>query len=474
MKHRSLVWLGALVALCMLMPASRASAGGLYLFDRGARPLSRGGAMVAGADDAGSALWYNPAGLSYAGKQIFTDAVLSIALADVTRQYDDGSYAEKVTAKPMPLPIPTLAISGNLSKKLSYGLGLVFPNALLLNYPRSLPGPNDTRLASPTRYSLIGLRGSLFGNIQGGISYKILKTLSVGAVGIVTTGRFKAETALSACDGAVCNFPEDPEFDAYATIDSLPVWGFSGTVGVIWDMLGLVRWGFSATLPYTLRGPASIDLKMPSSPLFANAELNDAKANIAIKFPTILRVGSEIRPVPYLRMEGAFVWEQWSRQQDIRVTSDNLYLTNVRGIGDYKVDDISIQRKMQNSWSVRGGFELFIPAKWLMRKWKDLNLALRGGLAYERSAFAKSSMSPLTLDPNKVLLSGGLSFDLAKWLRFDTTAGWYFMQNVNVTQSNITQPTAIRPAYVDAAVIGRGKYDVEAFFLGGGFVLKMN
>jgi len=48
------------------------------------------------------------------------------------------------------------------------------------------------------------------------------------------------------------------------------------------------------------------------------------------------------------------------------------------------------------------------------------------------------------------------------------------MQNVTVAESNIRQPAAIRPGYVDAATIGKGQYNMEAFFLGGGFVYKIH
>ncbi|HEX4513004.1 MAG TPA: hypothetical protein VH054_05690, partial [Polyangiaceae bacterium] len=51
---------GFVLAIALVSPA--AHAGGLYFSDRGVRPLARGGAFVAGADDLG-AMWYNPAGL---------------------------------------------------------------------------------------------------------------------------------------------------------------------------------------------------------------------------------------------------------------------------------------------------------------------------------------------------------------------------------------------------------------------------
>ena len=54
----------ACAAWASAMPEARA--GGLYLADRGVRPLGRGGAFIAGADDLG-AIAYNPAGLYDAG-----------------------------------------------------------------------------------------------------------------------------------------------------------------------------------------------------------------------------------------------------------------------------------------------------------------------------------------------------------------------------------------------------------------------
>ena len=63
--------LGLALVSCVLT-ATSAEAAGLYTADRGVRPLGRGGAFVAGADDLG-AIWYNPAGLADAGTTLFID-----------------------------------------------------------------------------------------------------------------------------------------------------------------------------------------------------------------------------------------------------------------------------------------------------------------------------------------------------------------------------------------------------------------
>jgi long-chain fatty acid transport protein len=461
-------------ALIVLLSCTKAYAGGLFLLDRGARPLGRGGAFVAGADDPHS-LWYNPAGLAESKNQVLADAVLTVAFMDFQRTDPSGNdIGPKVKATPTPLPIPTLAFSREAGDWV-WGAGVFAPNTLLINWPRSVPGPGNTNDPSPSRYSLIGLRGSVLANLAGGLTYRGIKGLAIGAAAHVMLGRFKAETALSACDGFVCRHPEDPEYDAYATVSTIPTYGVTGLFGITWAAWDAWRWGASVMLPYTLRGVGSMNLHMPTAKIFEDAYLDGDKVKMAMKFPTIVRVGSEIRPVSYLRMEGAFVWEQWSRQKSIDIMAPQAFLKNVTGIGDYQVGNVKLQRNMNDMFSVRGGFELFIPSKWMIKKWNKLNLALRGGLAYEKSAFKSSTLTPMTIDANKVVIGGGLSFDLIPgWCRFDTTAGLVHMLNQNVRNSVITQPQAIRPNTTDVTALGNGNYTMEAFFLGGGFSIWMD
>src|SRR5688572_4735107 len=58
-----------------LLWTATSDAAGMYWSDRGIRPLGRGGAFVAGADDLG-AIAYNPAGLADAGSSLLLDAAL--------------------------------------------------------------------------------------------------------------------------------------------------------------------------------------------------------------------------------------------------------------------------------------------------------------------------------------------------------------------------------------------------------------
>src|SRR3954447_25813083 len=159
MNTRNL-WVGRLllalllVVPCVLAPGAKVNAGGLYFFDRGARALSRGGAFVAGADDP-SSLWYNPAGLKDSGNQVLMDATLTIFMASFTRYDAAGLPQAKVDAEPMPLPIPTLAISHNFGlEDWTFAAGIFAPNTILMGWPETV-GHNGVTEPSPARYSLI-------------------------------------------------------------------------------------------------------------------------------------------------------------------------------------------------------------------------------------------------------------------------------------------------------------------------------
>jgi len=454
------------VVLALVLPCARVHAGGLYLFDRGARALGRGGAFIAAPDDP-SALWYNPAGLAESKRQIIGDAVLPILFADFQRLEADGRYAPKVAARPTPIPIPTLAMSHDFGlKDVTFGFGIFAPNVLLMNWERSVNGGKDP---SPARYSLLGLKGSILANLVAGLAYRGFGPLSIGADVQLVTGTFQAQTALSACDGVVCSFPEQRDFDAYATVSTFPALGVTGVLGMTLDLRAL-RLGASLTLPYTLRGWGSLDVKLPTHPLFEDARVRGDAATLALAFPTIVRVGSELRPFPGLRMEGAFVWEQWSRQKSIDIDVKGVTIENVIGIGDYGVGDLALPRNMRDIFSVRGGFELSVPRAWT---W-DVATEIRGGLAYEKGAFSGKTLTPLTLDTDKVVLSGGFSIGVADWLTLDAVTGYVFMTDLSVTDSTVRQPQAIRPTVESlTTVIGNGRYTQDALFVGGGFRARL-
>src|SRR3954470_10939871 len=114
--------LAGAVAFAAFLASSMGTAegAGLYTADRGVRPLGRGGAFVAGADDLG-AIWYNPAGLADAGTALLADFSWLHFTSEYTRrtQVSDSSGTQRtfefapVAGTTPILPIPTLGGSYN-------------------------------------------------------------------------------------------------------------------------------------------------------------------------------------------------------------------------------------------------------------------------------------------------------------------------------------------------------------------------
>jgi long-subunit fatty acid transport protein len=223
-------------------------------------------------------------------------------------------------------------------------------------------------------------------------------------------------------------------------------------------------------LPYKLGGTAKLKIGLPSAAIFEDAYLDGNKAKFAMDFPLMARLGVEVRPVPYLRVEGAFVWEQWSRQKSISLKpSEPIFMRNVTGITDYQIGDVEIDRNMRDIWSLRGGLELFVPDSWQPAIFRQFKSAVRVGVTYEKGAFSKSAMTPLTLDSDKWVLSAGNSFNfLTERLRLDGVIGYMFMADPKVRNSNILQPSSIRPAPEDRTALGNGDYKMGALYIGGG------
>src|SRR5262249_6023233 len=115
------MWITRSVLVALVATSGAAHAGGLYLPFRGVRETGRGGAFVAGADDA-EALWDNPAGLAaLAGGaesvQLLLDAAYVGHSLTYTRIDSGGNLLAPVSSDPQILPLPTLAAEFDLGSR---------------------------------------------------------------------------------------------------------------------------------------------------------------------------------------------------------------------------------------------------------------------------------------------------------------------------------------------------------------------
>lgn len=470
------------VALAAALPASQAAAGGLFFSDRGVRPMGRGGAFVAGADDLG-AIFYNPAGLVDAGNQVLVDASWMLFHSSYTRmarvrQYDPdtGEPTGQAWDQTFPtvkgtsqiLPIPTLAISNNFGlERAMFVLGMYSPYAAGSRYPETVAGqPN------PGRFMLLNLDGSALVIPGVWAAYAPTSWLSAGAGFQALIGNYKTRSMMTTClpDRFVCA-PEQEDFDATTQMSVGPIFAPGANFGVTLKPWKYLRIGTSYQTPFRIESDATVHARLPSSAFFDNAQQVGDKATVRMAFPSIFRVGVEARELlPRTRAEVAWVYEAWSIHDRIHVTPQNIYLNGVELFPPvYKVGDVSVPRNFRDTWSLRLGAE----------HWEKIGpryqLDTRIGVMYEKSAIPTPYLTTLTIDLDKVIVGLGGSLHINKTWRFDALFAhvFGFSQTVSTTEAAhqpinpVKSNPAEYPIYVNA-----GKYSASANIIGVGMAVN--
>jgi long-chain fatty acid transport protein len=471
MRRATLTAAAAIVAA--LAATSDARAAGLYFSDRGVRPLGRGGAFVAGADDLGG-IWYNPAGIVDAPSGLLLDATWLHYTSDFSRQALTTSSTGTAFVQSFPsvsgstpvLPIPTIAGSYRFGDRDQYAvaLGVYAPMTPVTTYPRTI----DSGTPAPQRYSLMSLDGSALVVAGAWFAWKPIEELRVGAGVQMLMGTFRSTVDFSACppDNLVCA-GEAPAYDAYSQLNVGPIFAPSGNFGATYVPMKLLRIGASVQAPFNVDAPAKVDVRLPTAVVFDSASQRGDDARVKFQLPPVLRLGVEVRPLDDahdLRIEVAYVREFWSVHQSIDVTPSNIQLLNVTGFpSPFAVSSISIPRGGQDSNSIRLGGEYKLPIDAYF-------LQLRAGVAYESSGIKEAYVSPLTIDSNKVTLSIGGGLFIGKHWRLDAVLAHVFASDVTVTPQEAAVPR-VNPVLgnpTQTAAVNGGHYSARADAVGVG------
>lgn len=478
-RRRSAVALGLLAAF--VLSSTTAQAAGLFLPDRGVRPLSRGGAFVAGADDLNS-IWYNPAGLTEAGSALMLDLAYIHSNTAFTRRAvaPDGSggvstltYPTVNGATPF-LPIPTIAGATDFGLKTwSFGFGIYVPYAALVDYPEVVVNTSTNRNEpAPQRYSLFSQKGTVLGVLGLYVAKSFMNDrLSFGIGPELLIGEYVSTLALSSCPGVICA-EQDPDFDAVNQLKAGIIVAPSLTFGAKFKATEQLRVGFSGHLPYWVDSPANIQVRLPDASLFDSATVQGSAARVQFRLPLILRLGVEFRPVESFRMELAGVFEGWSIHDRIdikRAEQNGVDLVGVTGFpSPYPIGDLSLVRRFRDTFSVRLGLEYTGGTR-------AFNWRLRGGLSYEKSAVPTHRLNVFAFDLDKLTPSVGFALGFAGFSIDVTYAFVYgFPRTVDPAQAAIFALSPVRADPIGQTAVNGGDYSATTQIFGVGFNYKFD
>ncbi len=458
----------ALFSLVFASPKA-AQAGGLYLSERGVRPLGRGGAMVAGADDL-HATWMNPAGLADAKSSAMLDLSMMILSADYARQTSvvDGSGAVRTVGSPtvsgstLPVPIPLIGGSLNFgpSKEYTAAISVYAPNSPIVSWPAELGGA-----PSPQRYMVLSLEGSALAIVGGYFAWKPVEEIRIGAGLQALVGSFVAKTVFNANPGdRLLGAPEDPNYDATAQLKVGPIFAPSANFGATVVPDKHVHLGLSVQLPFLVRSPGTLSVRLPSAPVFDNARQEGKDVRVKFNLPFILRAGVEVRPDDDLRIEAAYVREFWSSHRSIDLEPENIKLIGVTGFpSPFSVAGISLPKGYQDTHSFRlGGERRFALSE------SENAISGRLGVMYEPTAIPKEYLSAVGLDADKVIVGLGGSFHLSEAWRFDAVVSQVFAGEVSVdpATAKIPRVNPVKGNPTESEAVNGGTYKFGATVLG--------
>lgn len=435
-----------IVCATLALSTTTAVAGGLVLPVSGVRSLARGGAFVAGAEDADS-LWLNPAGLarlSGEGKrELMFDAAYVYQTVEYTPLDATGVPGAPVKNLQPGHPVPQLAGA--------YAIG----DCLVLAGGISAPYDTVHRYAadSRARFASLDSSGSQYYVISFGAGYAVSEQLRVGAVVQNWVSRRFEQIVTTACTEATCD-PNDASLDMRLGIAQTDYFAPGAAIGLQYTLRPELAVGLHVQSPVRIAGTGDLTASIPTAMRFSSATVRGDQAELAYTLPPAARLGVEARPLAALRIEAALAIELWSVPGATTLTPDRVQLENVLG-GPYPIGPISIENHGKTSFAPSLGIE-----------WHPAGMMIGAGYAYETSATSARDVSVARVDAAKHVIGLGGGYEADGW-QIGAAIGIALVADVDVAadEARVLQQAPLRDPPTTSA-INAGRYQ-SAIVVGG-------
>ncbi len=378
----------------VLFSASAVYASGYQLNEHGARAVAMGGAFVARADDP-SAIFFNPAGLSYVeGFNVMVGGTLILPSTTFTGPYPNNTEWKMNSLTFFP---PNAYITYNFGNGLAAGVGVYTPEGLGTSWPNDWVG----------RFLITKINLQSF-NINPTVSYAYKDIVSVGvgfdyALGNVVLERYNATPFSDSLGNPITPFVH-MEGNGNGT-------GFN--FGIMLKPIENVSIGFSYR--------SKIDFKLTSATAtFTGAGvlaplLPGGSVSTSLPFPETWYAGIAYKGDKY-SVEADYQFTGWSayNELDINFATHTELQQNSAIIGNYK-----------DSYILRVGGEYMINDVW----------TARAGLFYDKNPVPDAYQLPDLPDADRIGLNVGVGVNVTKSLSIDASYMFLPFKQRTVTTS---------------------------------------
>lgn len=408
---------------------------GFGLYEHGSCTMGRAGAAVAKPCPDGSAIMFNPAGLTALGGGWVASGGLTLIAA--TGGFQDDYTGTGFNLKNPPIPVPHGYVAYGITDKLAAGIGVFVPYGL---------GSRWDSLTFDGRFN--GYDNDLRAfYIQPTVSYRVHPRVSVGAGFDFVLSSVKLKQFLDLSEFGVpgqpitfgqLGIPFHTGF-AKAEINATNATGFGGHFGVMADVTNKLHFGarylmqvkvnYSGTanfepvatgltlapgnplavalgLPTTL--PTDLDLVLAGANLFSSGgPLADQGGKATIMMPWQIAVGLAYDVSDRLTVLADYQFVHWSSFQSLTLDFETAATP----------DEVLVEN-FKNTHGVRLGFDYAINDQW----------TVRGGYLYHTGAAPPETVTPILPEGTRNEFTLGLGFDLLSNLHADV-AYQYLRQN---------------------------------------------
>jgi long-chain fatty acid transport protein len=373
----------AIFVTVLLAQANLGSGGGFLIYEHGAAAMAMAGAFISIANNP-SAIWHNPAGIAFLkGTQVSVGTTLIWPSGTMTLTRWPYAQPSKTWEQKSQVFYPsTFYITHGVTEKVTLGFGFFTPYGLGSSWP----------IENQLRY--LGYEDDMktfFFNPTVGV--KITDQLSIGAgvSYIYSTVNFKLVEIADFTGFGFDSYDVPAELEGNG--DS---WAFNA--GLLYRAekfsLGL-NWRSSFNIDYS--GDLTLDTSSVPAPLRPYIT-ETAGGETTFKFPNIFGIGASVTPTEKLLLSLDIHYILWSRFDKYVVTFDEPGMEELVTLEDWK-----------DSFIFRLGGQYTI----------NPQFCLRAGFIYDQTPQPVKSMDPLLPDADRIALTAGFGWTLAKNLVLD-------------------------------------------------------